>query len=75
MKPYTEKVDLWSVGTIVYQMLTKKPPFHGSDHMKLLAEIQSGKRLIFPKSLTEHCKNLLQVTNKTHQLISDSAFK
>mmetsp|Transcript_90804 Transcript_90804/g.256450 ORF Transcript_90804/g.256450 Transcript_90804/m.256450 type:complete len:553 (+) Transcript_90804:58-1716(+) len=39
---YTEKADMWSLGIIVYMLLTGSPPFHGSDD-EVLRKIRSGK--------------------------------
>lgn len=40
---YDQKVDVYSLGTVLYQMLFGVCPFKGKDHQQLLKEIQSGK--------------------------------
>jgi calcium-dependent protein kinase len=38
---YTSKCDLWSVGVIIFMLLSGYPPFHGSDH-KMTTSIASA---------------------------------
>ncbi|EEQ32766.1 Serine/threonine-protein kinase [Microsporum canis] len=47
---YDAKADLWSVGTVLYEMVVGKPPFRASNHMELLQKIQLTKdRIKFPR--------------------------
>lgn len=46
--PYTEKVDLWSVGVVVYIMLCGRPPFYGENDVAVMRKITQGKYK-FPK--------------------------
>ncbi|KAI2615450.1 Serine/threonine-protein kinase ATG1 [Hypoxylon sp. NC1633] len=38
---YDAKADLWSVGTVVYEMISGRPPFRASNHVELLRKIES----------------------------------
>ena len=42
-KKYNTSVDLWSLGTITYQLLTGKPPFIGKNYEEIFKHIMEGK--------------------------------
>ena len=46
---YDAKADLWSVGTVLFEMIAGKPPFMGDNHIHLLRNIQT-KSLRMPES-------------------------
>ena len=50
-KKYNTSVDLWSLGTITYQLLTGKYPFIGKDHVEIFNHVMEGKYSL-PSSLT-----------------------
>lgn len=46
---YDAKVDLWSVGAVLFEMAVGKPPFRASNHVELLRKIEKGEdRIKFP---------------------------
>jgi len=49
---YDAKADLWSVGTVLYEMVTSKPPFRASNHVELLRRIEKGEdKIKFPDDI------------------------
>jgi len=45
---YGEKVDLWSVGAVLYEMAVGKAPFRAQNHIELLKKIEQSKGIKFP---------------------------
>lgn len=43
---YDAKADLWSVGTVLYEMVTAKPPFRAANHVELLRKIEKTSDVI-----------------------------
>ncbi|KAH9558071.1 hypothetical protein CY35_07G117800 [Sphagnum magellanicum] len=48
---YDAKADLWSVGAILYQLVTGRPPFSGNNHVQLLQNIMKTNEVRFPESV------------------------
>lgn len=47
---YDAGADLWSVGTVLHEMVTGRPPFRASNHVELLRKIEAAEDQIrFPR--------------------------
>ena len=40
---YTEKCDLWSIGVILFILLSGKPPFNGNSDNEIFEKVKTGK--------------------------------
>lgn len=58
---YDAKADLWSVGTVMYEMITGRPPFNGANHIDLLRNIErNAVRLPRDVRVSKACVTLLR---------------
>ena len=51
---YDAKADLWSVGTVLYEISVGKPPFRAANHLELLRRIENSKGIKFPDEDPNH---------------------
>ncbi|CAN4109686.1 unnamed protein product [Withania somnifera] len=61
LQKYDAKGDLWSVGAILFQLVTGKTPFTGNNQIQLLHNIVNSTKLQFPldaENLRPHCIDL-----------------
>ncbi|KAL9678949.1 hypothetical protein QQ045_016801 [Rhodiola kirilowii] len=61
MQKYDAKADLWSVGAILFQLVTGKTPFNGNTQLQLQHNIMNSNDLYFPpnnENLSSECKDL-----------------
>ncbi|GMF17075.1 unnamed protein product [Phytophthora lilii] len=59
LSAHSRVVDWWSVGALLYEMLTGLPPFYCSDRDSLFEKIRKGD-LSFPKYLSANTKDILE---------------
>jgi serine/threonine-protein kinase ULK/ATG1 len=60
---YDAKADLWSVGTVLFEMMCARPPFRANNHVELLRKIEERKDQVrFPEHLvcSRAMKNLIR---------------
>jgi calcium/calmodulin-dependent protein kinase I len=78
---YTEKVDVWSAGVIVYILLCGFPPFYGDSDEELYDKISRGKfEFLVPywNNVSNEAKDLIQkmlTVNPNKRLSADQALQ
>uniref|UniRef100_A0A8C6UB92 cGMP-dependent protein kinase n=1 Tax=Neogobius melanostomus TaxID=47308 RepID=A0A8C6UB92_9GOBI len=60
-KGHDISADYWSLGILMYELLTGSPPFTGTDPMKTYNIILKGiDMIVFPKKITKNALNLIK---------------
>lgn len=72
---YDAKADLWSVGTVLFEMIAGHPPFNGDNHIDLLRNIQTKPVRLPPNvQISNTCVKLLRLLLNRNPL-SRAGFK
>lgn len=78
---YNSKADLWSVGAILFELVTGEPPFHGNNHVQILRDMKRYSVVQFPEPVAAElhpdcvdlCQKLLCV-DPGNRLVFDEFF-
>ena len=64
-KPYDSKCDVWSLGCVLYELATHKPPFNGNGMEDLWKKINKGVYDRIPQCYSEDLGALISMCLKT----------
>lgn len=60
---YTERVDVWSTGIMIYKLITGRTPFESEYHSKTIENIMAAE-LTFPCEFDRYSSNLKHLVAK-----------
>jgi len=71
-QPYDSKSDLWSVGCVVYEMITLQPPFRGSDMSELYKKVTRGQYADIPSTYSQDLNALVRTLLQVNPVLRPS---
>ncbi|OMJ72145.1 hypothetical protein SteCoe_29483 [Stentor coeruleus] len=77
---YTKVVDCWSLGVILYVLLSGTPPFNGKDNNEILMNVYNGSYTFRPKtfkSVSDYAKDLISrllTKDPNHRITAQEAY-
>ena len=60
-KPYDYKCDIWSVGCIIYEMCTLRPPFRGTSLKELYRNIKNGYYIPISNNYSKDIRDIISM--------------
>lgn len=60
-QPYDTKSDIWSLGCVLYESITLKPPFRADDMAGLYKKVLKGVYTKIPNFFSESLSNIVKL--------------
>lgn len=71
-EPYDSKSDIWSLGCVLYEMVTLKPPFRADDMQGLYKRVLKGVYQKIPGHFSTDLSNIVQMLLQTKPALRPS---
>ena len=72
-KPYSSKCDLWSLGCVIYELTTLKPPFLAKNMKELFSKVTKGSYPDIPKHFSKDLSKMIGLCLQVNPVLRPSA--
>ena len=72
-KPYDAKADIWSLGCVIYEMITLKPPFRAEDMEGLYKKVIKGVYNKIPSQYSIELSNVIRAMLQVNPALRPSS--
>lgn len=64
-KAYDEKIDIFSFGTLMWEILVRKIPWDGNDVMDIKSKVLQDEKIFIPKTVNSDLGNIIHLCRTT----------
>ncbi len=72
-KPYSSKCDIWSLGCVIYELTSLKPPFLGKNMNELFSKVTKGHYPDIPSHFSRELSKMISLCLNTNPTLRPSA--
>jgi serine/threonine protein kinase len=70
VRPYTEKVDVWAVGILCYELIVGRPPFEVENEQYTMNLIMNSNKINFPSQFSKDWASFVTLVRRLSPVLA-----